>query len=294
MLRLAILADIHGNLPALEAVVTDLAQQAVDQVIVAGDLIHWAPDSAAVVQSVLDAGWSVIRGNHEFYLLDYQTPRAPAAWSDPSQFGSLAWLSRQLAGPLHHRIAAWPDSLRLCLPGTPPLLVYHGSPRHNRDGLYPNDSDERLIESLAGVEATTVIVAHTHLAMERRPGRWHLLNPGSVGVPFDGRHAASYLLLDGDASGWRATFRRIPFALDRLLARIEQAGYAAHWGLLGPLLIDEFRQARLRIYPFLSWRARHYPDQPLTAQLMARYAEVDPLDYTPAVYRALYSTPPPL
>ena len=70
MTRLAVLADLHGNLPAFEAVRTDLAQFSVDRVVVAGDLINWGPSSAEVAARVLEAGWAVIRGNNEFYLLD--------------------------------------------------------------------------------------------------------------------------------------------------------------------------------------------------------------------------------
>src|SRR6478672_5600461 len=81
-MRFAVLADIHGNLPALEAVMADLAHFAVEQVVVAGDLINWGPDSAAVVEQVTAAGWAALRGNNEYYLLDAGTPRAPAQWAE--------------------------------------------------------------------------------------------------------------------------------------------------------------------------------------------------------------------
>ena len=64
-MRFAVLADIHGNLPALEAVLADLAQFEVEQVVVAGDLINWGPCSAAVVERVVAAGWAIVRGNNE-------------------------------------------------------------------------------------------------------------------------------------------------------------------------------------------------------------------------------------
>src|SRR4051812_1778127 len=107
MTRLAILADIHGNLAALEAVQVDLAQFSVDQVVVAGDVINWGPCSAEVAARVLEAGWAVIRGNNEFYLLDYGTPRAAAAWADTSQWRLLPWLQEQLPGPWPTLIGAW-------------------------------------------------------------------------------------------------------------------------------------------------------------------------------------------
>ncbi len=72
MTRLAILSDIHGNLPALEAVMADMAQFVVDHVIVAGDSINWGPFSREVVETVLLNNWAAVRGNNELYLLDYR------------------------------------------------------------------------------------------------------------------------------------------------------------------------------------------------------------------------------
>src|SRR5690242_4951955 len=100
MTRLAILSDIHGNLPALEAVIQDLDQFQVDHVIVAGDVINWGPFSAQVVERVVREGWAVIRGNNEFYLLDYNTPRAPRLWQS-DDWPLLPWLHAQLAGHWH-------------------------------------------------------------------------------------------------------------------------------------------------------------------------------------------------
>jgi predicted phosphodiesterase len=118
MTRLAILADIHGNLPALEAVLQDLSQFKMDHVIVAGDVINWGPFSAQVMERVTREGWAVIRGNNEFYVLDYNTPRAPSEWEE---YSLLPWLHGQLNGHWRNVIAAWPDA--------PPLRVVHGSPR---------------------------------------------------------------------------------------------------------------------------------------------------------------------
>ena len=81
MSRLAILADIHGNLPALNTVIDDMAQFAVDQVVVAGDSINWGPFSLRVLEVICERRWPAVRGNNEFYLLDYDTERAPAHWS---------------------------------------------------------------------------------------------------------------------------------------------------------------------------------------------------------------------
>ena len=285
MTRLAILADIHGNLPALQAVLADLEPFAVDHVVVAGDVVNWGPHSAAVMEMVTAAGWAVIRGNNEYYLLEYATPRMPPAWQE---YVLLPWLKRQLAGRWHAVIAGWPDTLCLRFPDGPPIRVVHGSPRHNAQPIYAISPEAEVAALLAEVEENTVIAAHTHLPLDRRFGRWRVLNPGSVGVPLDGapggRHLARYLLLEAAAGDWRAEFRAVPFDLGPLLAEFERQGFLDECGVTGQLVIQEFVQARLRISPFMAWRAACRPDAPVTPALLAEFATIDPWAYTPAAY----------
>jgi len=292
--KLAVLADLHGNLPALEAVLDDLAQFAVDQVIVAGDVINWGPFSAPVMERVAAEGWTVIRGNNEYYLLDYDTPRAPAAWSDRNQWAMLGWLRAQLAGRWHSVIAAWPDTLSLRFPDAPAIRVVHGSPRSNIEPLYPHAPEAELAERLRGVDEPTVIAAHTHLAMERRiprpalngrGDRWQVLNPGSVGVPLDGQFLGRYLLLDGDTSGWRATFRAVPIDPAPVLAEFDRQRFVEQIGLVGHFVQEEFRHARLALSPFLRWHRAHHAGRPFGPELLAAYQAVDPAPYLPEAYR---------
>ena len=142
-MKLAILSDIHGNLPALQAVMRDLAKVHVDQVVVAGDVINWGPFSAECFDIVAREGWPVIRGNNEFYLLDYNTPRAPAAWQDETQWPLLPWLRKQLQGRRHHCIAAWPDSISLRFADGPPIRLVHGSCRSPWESIFAMDDEDR-------------------------------------------------------------------------------------------------------------------------------------------------------
>ena len=285
MTRLAILADIHGNLPAFEAVLADLAQFTVDQVILAGDVINWGPFSPAVMDIVLAKRWPVIRGNNEDYLLDHGTPRAPAAWRNRQQWAMLDWLRAQLPGHYHQAVAEWPDTLCLRYLDAPALRIVHGSPRRNNEPLYPTSPEAAVAEALAGITETTVVAAHTHLAMDRQVGQWHVLNPGTVGVPLDGLHRSSYMLLDGDAAGWRATFRTLPQDPAPVLAEFARQGFPDLVGVVGPFVLREFRHARLELPPFLQWKQRHFPDAPLDEALLPAYAEANPLDYLAEPYR---------
>lgn len=282
MTRLAVLADIHGNIPALEAVIADMAAFDVDHVVVAGDVINWGPQSAAAVERVTRAGWAVIRGNNEFYLLDYQTAREPDAWRD---YEMTPYLHRQLAGHWQNVIAAWPDTISLRYPDAPPVRVWHGSPRNASEGIFDSMPDSEITEILAGTPETTVIAAHTHLALDRQAGRWRVLNPGSVGAPIDGREGASYLLLDARDGDWHATPRRIAYDTAPLFDAFAREGFAEQCGVTGQLVMREFRTARLHVLPFMRWRAAQHPDALLTPALLDRFTAADRWQYTPAPYR---------
>ena len=281
MTRLAILADIHGNLPALEAVLQDLSPFKMDHVIVAGDVINWGPFSAQVMERVTREGWAVIRGNNEFYVLDYNTPRAPSEWEE---YSLLPWLHRQLNGRWRNVIAAWPDALSLRFPDAPPLRVVHGSPRSPWEPIYSISTEVEIEAMLVGVEETTLVAAHTHLAMVRRVGRWHILNPGAVGVPLDGTFCARYLLLEGDAAGWHPTFRSVAFDYEPLYQEFERQGFVDECGVMGQLVVEEFKTARLQLHPFLHWRKACHPDAPPCRELLEEFSRINKWDYTPPAY----------
>ena len=283
MTRLAILADIHANLPALEAVRRDLEHERVDRVIVAGDSINWGPSSAEVVDIIQDEDWTVIRGNNEFYLLDYDTPRAPDGWHS-LDFASLRWLREQLAGERHALVATWPDTLSLRFPDAPALRVIHGSPRSHWEAMHREEPTEKLAARLAGVEESFVIAGHTHLAMDRTAASWRIFNPGSVGLPLEGVPGAEYMLLDGDTTGWTPAWRRVAYDASPLFEAFEHSRLVERAGPVGELMVEEFRTNRLHVHAFVVWRNRHYPGQPFTPELLAEFRQADRWEYTEREY----------
>jgi putative phosphoesterase len=272
MTRLAILSDIHGNLPALEAVMADMKRFDVDQVIVAGDVMNFGPFSRQTAEIVIAQNWPVIRGNNEFFLIDYDTPRAPAEWSDPLQFAPIAWLSRQFDQTLKKQIAAWPDSLNLRYEDAPPIQVFHGTPHDPWDSIYWTLTDEEIKKLLSTVDAEFVICGHTHLPLDRQSGRWRIFNPGSVGVPLDGMLSASYMILEGNEKGWQPTFRRIPFDYEVIFEEFERSGYNHEAGPMGRLTLEIYKRAR-PVLGFLRWREKYKPGSLLTHELVDEYLE---------------------
>ncbi len=278
MTRLAILSDIHGNLPALEAVIADLEPFQPDHVVVAGDLINAGPFSPQVMQRVQDLGWAAIRGNHEYYLLEYPARRR--------EWVTLPYLYEQLAGRWYNTIAALPDELTLRYPDGPPIRVIHGLPGNPWDALHRLSTPEDVDTLLAGVEESTVICGHYHLSFEKRVNGWQVLNPGSLGVPMDGSQDANYLILDSTGEGWQPTFRRVPVDYAPLFEEFERQRFVENCGFIGYLIVQQFVHARTVINAFYLWRAEHCPDEPESIALVDEFLDSGQMwRYTTAPYR---------
>ncbi|MYD11653.1 MAG: metallophosphoesterase family protein [Chloroflexi bacterium] len=288
MTRLAVLADIHGNLPALRAVIDDMAQYEVDQVVVTGDSINWGPYSRGVMEVISERRWPVIRGNNELYLLDYDTERAPAHWA---RFTMPPYLRAQLGDQWASAIAALPDTLQLRFRDAPPIQVVHGIPGDPWTAITPQSSAAQIRRWLRDCSERALICAHSHIPLERHVGDWRIFNPGSVGVPLDGEHSASYMILDGRADGWTlAAHRRVPFDTAPLLAEFERTRFTERCGVTAHLVIDEFQTARLQLAAYLDWKREHYPGRGDSFDLLREFRELPDIEpYMPPAYRGLTS-----
>ena len=176
-MRIAIIADIHGNLPALEAVLAELAQVRPDRLIVAGDSVVGAPDSAACWARVKALGCPVLRGNHERYVFDFDTPRAKPEWSG-ERFGPVRWAAGQFDTAGRAELAALPATLRL--PEAPGVLFVHGSPRNDHDLLFPYTPEAEVAEKFGGVAERLIVRAHNHYCGVRDWSGGRIVTVGSV------------------------------------------------------------------------------------------------------------------
>ena len=208
----ALLYDIHGNLPALEAVLGDASDA--DRFLLGGDYATFGAWPVETVERLrgLDAEW--IRGNVDRWLVDSSDIPGPMV--------GLVERSREMVGEqLCRELAALPESTTHG--GT---LFCHASPLSDMDSFYPEPHDTDA-ERLMGVEVKRVVFGHTHLAFQRTgPGGIELVNPGSVGMPLDGDHRASYAGLDGDRVeqmrveyDWRASAAAVREHVGELPAR---------------------------------------------------------------------------
>jgi predicted phosphodiesterase len=282
LVRIAILADIHANLPALEAVTRDLQTAAPDMVVVAGDLVNLGPFPREVIEFVLAAKWPLIRGNHEWYILDSGTNREKPHWHN---YHPIAWTKAAIGADLQQQMAAWPDTLCLNIANEPHIRILHGSMRDHSEGLFPNATDEQAQVWVRGIAEPLAITAHTHLPLDRTIGHVRVCNPGSVGWPFDGMPVARYLLLESSPHGWQPTFRTVAYDREPITRAFAQHHYAEQCGVIGQLVIEEFVTQRPRIFPFSRWRERHATDVTIFDQaLLDRWRHEDPWQYISPAY----------
>jgi diadenosine tetraphosphatase ApaH/serine/threonine PP2A family protein phosphatase len=218
---LALLYDVHGNLAALEAVLDDARDQGAESWLIGGDVSAFGPWPEATVERLLqleDARW--LRGNHERWAVEGD--QVPA--NRFAQDGVAA--TREALGPeLVARLYALP--LWQPLPGGE---AWHASPRSDVDGLLPVP-DERDAALLDDRTPDLLVVGHTHLPVRRevvRPdgGATRVVNPGSVGLPFDGDPRAAYGLLHDDG---RVELRRVAYDIDRVVVQTIRRWGDAGW-----------------------------------------------------------------
>jgi predicted phosphodiesterase len=249
----AVIADLHGNLPATEAVLTDLERVQPDRVIVGGDLVNRGPQSRAVVERIAPLGWETISGNHDTWFVSlWRGQGLPDDWETPW------WTPARLAvADLTPENISWleslPFSLRVELPGAEPALVVHGSPRDNREGMGRMRSDEQVREALGGVEEKTVIGAHIHYPYEREVDGTRVVVIGAVGCPFNRDINAQYGLFSWDGARWICEHRSVPYDHELVYAAWRDNGYFDDGSLVSALMLLEYQTARTHYVPFWEW-----------------------------------------
>jgi putative phosphoesterase len=212
-MRLAIITDIHANLPALEAVLAD-ADDA-DEFVLGGDYAvagAWPKESVARLKELPNATW--IRGNTDRWLVDSHD--APGPVND-----TIEKCAEALGDELVQELYSLSETTTI-----ENTLYCHASPSSDMESFFP-EPGELDAELLMGVEVPRIVFGHTHLQFVRTgPGHIELVNPGSVGMPWDGDHRAAYAAIDGDLVeqrrveyDWRASAQAVRERVGELPAR---------------------------------------------------------------------------
>jgi putative phosphoesterase len=221
VMRVAAIYDIHGNLPALKAVLEEVRKEGVDQLVVGGDVVPGPlPKETLACLLGLDVPTEFIYGNGEVALLEQLSGRDPSAV--PEQYRPMIrWTAEQLSQHVN-LFASWPKNRSVAIPGLGQVLFCHATPRNENEIFTRLTAEDRLLPIFAELDRQVVVCGHTHMQFDRQIGSTRVVNAGSVGMPF-GEPGADWLLLDEDGIQLRHTSYDLKEAADR----IRQSSYPA-------------------------------------------------------------------
>lgn len=250
--QIAFIADIHGNVPAMEAVLADLDRRRPDEVLVGGDLVGRGPQGSKVVERIRERGWRGVRGNHEDYLLSFRRQEVPANWLHDDEWSASRWMAAELSDRDVDYIAALPLALHSRI--APAVCLVHGSPASNSEGLGSWSTGTQLTEQLGRIDGDVLVCAHTHRPMRRELSEGLVVNVGAVGLPFNRDHRAQYAMLQvDDAGNFEVEFCRVEYDLRRTVEVYESSGFLEQGGVTAQLLRMELEQAAPFLVPFTKW-----------------------------------------
>jgi putative phosphoesterase len=229
-LRIATLYDIHGMLVPLEAVLEELSREEVDAILIGGDAVSGPQPTETLdllISLELPTLW--IRGNGERALgpdgVDAVIGEAEEA---------LRFTASQFSEEDRRELSQLPGTHVLEVDGLGETLFCHASPQNDLDVVTPGTPDDRFATLLEGVEQRVVVAGHTHMQDDRTVDGVRWINPGSVGMPYEGEVAAYWAILGPDVQ-----FRKTPFDTDRAAAALLASG----WPDAGSFVEENLRAA---------------------------------------------------
>lgn len=218
--RVAVLNDIHGNWPALRAVLAELEDEKPDRIVIGGDVVA-GPMPFQTMEALLALSTPVLflRGNADREVLSALSGE-DVSHLPPELAEMCRWVVNELDGTIADRIAAWPLTRQLEIEGIGDVLFCHATPRDDNEIFTRITPEKRLLPVFSDVDAALVVCGHSHMVFDRQIGTLRVVNAGSVGMPYDGTPGANWLLLGPDVA-----FRRTDFDRESAAKDIVDSGY---------------------------------------------------------------------
>jgi putative phosphoesterase len=222
-MKVALLGDVHANLPALEATLMHARQNSVDAIWNLGDFVGYGAFPEEVIQVLRASQALSILGNYDRKVLKVEEKAAEwQARKLPEKWLAFKWSYDHLSQDCREYLRSLPEQIRLKMDRQRILLV-HGSPSSREEHLTPVTPQPRLEELADQARADIILCAHSHVSFARQAkGSW-IVNPGSVGRPDDGDARASYAILSFSGGQFEVEFYRIVYDVARAAAAIRQA-----------------------------------------------------------------------
>ena len=226
-MKIALIADIHGNVDALEAVLEDIGQARVDKTLVLGDIVFKGPLPERCVEAVQRLNTVVLQGNIDELVGKgiIQPGFAKSPEHEAALNREMEWTRSRLSKAQLDYLAGLPFAHEEQVTDKLRLRCVHANPANLLDIYTPADSDDRLYDMFAGSSAQVAAYAHIHLPYVRFLDGKAVFNTGSVGLPFDGDPRASYAILEAEGDRYQITLRRVRYDVERTVRAFADSGH---------------------------------------------------------------------
>jgi putative phosphoesterase len=222
--KVALISDVHANLPALEAVLRHAVGQGTEEIWNAGDFLGYGPFPDEVVQRLKHERSRNIIGNYDQKVL--QVTKKLEEWkkSKPAdKWRGFAWAHQNLSKDSRDYLRSLPQELRFTARGRK-ILIVHASPLSTKEHLGPDTPSSRLKVLAKAAKAEIIVCGHSHIPFVLERDGVYFINPGSVGRPDDGDPRTSYALLRVNSRSIQVTHHRVAYDLDRAVETIRRLG----------------------------------------------------------------------
>ncbi len=223
-MRVALISDLHGNEVALDAVLADIQRRGADRVVCLGDTATLGPHPEAVLDRLRDLGCTCILGNHDAFMLDAELVRSYS--EAPIIIEAVDWCRARLSTEHLAFVKTFVATSEIELTPDAKLFLFHGTPRSHMEDLLCTTPPDKVDEMLGGHRASVMACGHTHIQMVRQHKSMLIVNPGSLGMPFEqyvqGKAPkilphAEYAIVEADGADIDVRLRRV--ALDKKALR---------------------------------------------------------------------------
>jgi predicted phosphodiesterase len=255
-MRVAVLADIHGNLPACEAVLEDIQRMTPDYVVAAGDLCLRGAHPKETLELLQSRCHALLMGNTDCYIAGNYLGGAYRE-KDHWKRDLLQWTREQLGGEQVAKLGSLPFAVRYSPRRGQDLYICHANPKNLEDSLEPTLDEATLRRFFQNVDASACAFGHLHFPYRRRLGRMVIADVASAGLPRDGDLRPAYGLFTFTPKGWRVQIRRVRYPVKKATQAITARQVPG-----GPLLIHKLIEARYRHHPALLEAARRHSGLP--------------------------------
>ena len=223
-MRIALIGDVHANLPALEAVLADARGLDAEAVWNRGDLVGYGPFPEETIQLLRDEAAVNVLGNYDAKVLAFERKRKKWRKTKESEkYLALGWAHENISSKSLHFLQWLPVERRIAVDRLRVLLL-HGSPAGKDDAVGPNTPDDHFDRLALMADADVVACGHSHRPLVRCVAGVWFVNPGSVGRPEGGDPRASYALVDFTADGPAVEHRRVSYDVVRTIDALRSAG----------------------------------------------------------------------